>query len=220
MSDERSTVDGPPGEAVPIVEGKDPASRILTVPNVISLARLACIPIFLWLLFGRDSYVGAAVMLAVLGCTDWVDGTVARRFNQVSDLGKMLDPIADRLLLGTAIIAMLIDGAAPAIVAWPVIIREVGVSAAVLILASMGAKRLDVTRSGKFATAGLLVAFPLFLLGASDLSWADGARLVAWIFSAVGLFFSYASALGYVPLAREALRAGKAERAARSSAEP
>lgn len=196
---------------------RDPLKRIWTVPNFISLARLACIPIFLWLLFGRESYVGAAVMLAVLGSTDWVDGTIARKFDQVTDLGKMLDPVADRLLLGTAIIAMLIDGAAPAIVAWPVIIREVGISITVLILASMGSKRLDVTRAGKFATAGLLVAFPLFLLGSSDLAWADAARLVAWVFSAIGIFFSYVSAFGYVPLARQALRDGRAERMARAS---
>ena len=75
--------------------------RILTAPNVITLVRLLCIPIFLWLLFGVHRQTAAAVLLAVLGATDWVDGYVARRYGQVSTFGKVLDPTADRLLVGT-----------------------------------------------------------------------------------------------------------------------
>ena len=74
------------------------ANRIVTIPNLISFGRLACIPLFLWLLFGVENQYGAAVLLGVLGCTDWVDGFIARRYNQVSELGKVLDPTADRLV--------------------------------------------------------------------------------------------------------------------------
>ena len=74
--------------------------RILTIPNVISVVRLLCVPVFLWLLFGQENRVAAAgALLAVLGATDWVDGYIARHFDQVSNLGKILDPVADRLLL-------------------------------------------------------------------------------------------------------------------------
>ena len=84
-------------------EGLD---RILTVPNVITMVRLLCIPVFLWLLFGLHEQTAAAILLAVLGATDWVDGFVARRYGQVSTLGKVLDPTADRLLVGTAVISV------------------------------------------------------------------------------------------------------------------
>ena len=88
-------------------------SAILTVPNVITLVRLACLPLYLYLLFGRDNRVAAAVLLAVLGATDWVDGYVARHFHQVSNLGKVLDPMADRLLFFVGVGGIIVvDGAA------------------------------------------------------------------------------------------------------------
>ncbi|MBP1632754.1 MAG: phosphatidylglycerophosphate synthase, partial [Acidobacteria bacterium] len=68
------------------------SGRILTIPNVISLARLAMVPLFLWLLFGADSPLAAGLLLGAIGATDWVDGFLARRLNQVSELGKLLDP--------------------------------------------------------------------------------------------------------------------------------
>ena len=88
-------------------------SRILTVPNVISLVRLLCLPLFVYLLFGRDNRAAAAGLLAVLGATDWVDGYIARHFHQVSDLGKILDPVADRLLFFVGVACILIDGSVP-----------------------------------------------------------------------------------------------------------
>lgn len=190
--------------------------RILTVPNLLSLGRLACIPLFLWLLFGRDNRVAAAVLLAVLGATDWVDGFVARRFNQVSSLGKILDPTADRLLLGVGVIAILIDGAVPAVLGWPVLAREVLVGSGVVALAAMGARRIDVTWAGKCGTFALMVAFPFFLVGHQpDLAWADLARATGWVAAIIGLGFSYWAAAMYVPVGIEALRAGRAERSNR-----
>ena len=81
-----------------------------TVPNLISLLRLCCIPVFIWLLFGKNDRWAAALMLGALGASDWVDGYIARRFNQVSELGKVLDPTADRLMLLVAIFAIMVDG--------------------------------------------------------------------------------------------------------------
>ena len=125
------------------------SDRVLTVPNALSVGRLLCVPIFLWLLFGRDSEVGAALLLAVLGATDWVDGFVARRFGQVSEVGKVLDPTADRILLIAAVIAIWLADAVPGVVFWPVVVREVVISAAVVWLAALGARRIDVLWVGK-----------------------------------------------------------------------
>jgi cardiolipin synthase len=99
-----------PVEPVVPVEGAD---RILTIPNVISLVRLACVPLFLWLLFSEENRLASAALLAVLGATDWVDGWIARRYHQVSTVGKILDPVADRIMLITAVIAIAVDGAVP-----------------------------------------------------------------------------------------------------------
>ena len=82
--------------ATPVTSSDE--DRILTIPNVITFVRLLCLPVYLWLLLGLDNRAAAAGLLAVLGATDWVDGYIARHFNQVSSLGKVLDPVADRFL--------------------------------------------------------------------------------------------------------------------------
>jgi len=183
-------------------------SRVVTIPNLISLGRLLCIPLFLWLLFGRDNRVAAASLLAVLGATDWVDGFIARRYNQVSTLGKVLDPTADRLLLAVGVIAILVYGAVPPVIAWLAIAREGSVAVLALVLAAMGAKRIDVIWWGKTGTFLLMIAFPLFLLG-------DGHGLahgVAWVVSVLGLIAGWYANLLYLPQGRKALREGRAER--------
>jgi cardiolipin synthase len=187
--------------------------RILTVPNLITLVRLCCLPVFVWLLLVQDNPAGAAGLLAGLGATDWVDGYVARRFHQVSTVGKVLDPVADRLLFFTAIVAIIIADGAPLLFCIAVLVREGLVAATTLTLAAMGARRIDVTWFGKAGTFGLMFAFPLFLAGTSTLYWADVATALAWICAIPGLAFSYWSAITYVPLAGAALREGRSRRA-------
>jgi len=195
-----------PGQPAP----PDP-DRILTIPNALSVVRLCCIPLFLWLLFGKDDRSSAAYLLAALGATDWVDGYVARHFHQVSTLGKVLDPLADRLLLVVAVFAIAIDGSVPIWIAVLTIVRETLVGGATLILAAMGARRIDVTWWGKAGTFALLVAYPLFLGShADDLGWEDLAGFLAWCFAIPGLILSYIAAAGYIPLARRALAEGRA----------
>ena len=179
--------------------------RILTVPNVITTVRLLAIPLFVWLLFGRDNRAAAAALLAVLGSTDWVDGFVARRYDQVTEVGKVLDPVADRLLLAVGVVSILIDGSVPLVVAVATLVREGIVAVAALVLAAKGARRIDVTLVGKAGTFCLLVSFPLFLASASTLSWAEVAEVLAWLFVVPGLALGYASLAGYLPLARRAL---------------
>lgn len=190
--------------------------RIWTVPNLISLARLACVPWFLWLLFAQGDRWGAALVWGAVGATDWLDGWWARRFGSVSELGKLLDPTADRVALIVGVFAVGLDGSVPW---WLVIaagLREVLVAGAALALGALGARRIDVTWWGKCATFGLYCSFPLLLAGVSDVAAAGGFRVAGWVFAAPSLVLSYFSAVQYVPLSRRALREGRAARADRS----
>jgi cardiolipin synthase len=184
--------------------------RLLTLPNVITLVRLACLPLFLYLLFGRENRAAAAWLLAILGITDWVDGYLARHLHQVSTLGKVLDPVADRLLFFVGAGGILIDGSVPTWFAVVVLVRETLVGGATLVLGALGARRIDVTWYGKAGTFGLMVAFPLFLASHSTLGWADTADDLAWIAGIPGLVLSLIAAALYVPLAARALREGRA----------
>ena len=190
----------------------DGLDRILTAPNVITMVRLLCIPLYLWLLFGAHHQIAAAVLLAALGATDWVDGFVARRYGQVSTFGKVLDPTADRILVGTAVISIMIYGAVPLWFGLATIAREVLVSAMVLLLASLGAARIDVLWVGKAGTFGLMFAYPTFLLGDGTAGWQEPIRIVAWATGLVGLGLAWWAAASYVGPARRALRQGRAGR--------
>ena len=190
-----------------------PRRGILTIPNLVTLVRLGCVPLFCWLLFGKDDRTAAAWLLAGLGCTDWVDGYLARHINQVSELGKVLDPTADRILLGTVVVSLLIDGSVPPIVGWSVLVREVLISAAVLALAAAGARRIDVQWAGKAGTLAQMVSFPLFMMGTPG-PWGRPALVIAWLFAVPGMVLSWYAAFTYVPLARQALIEGRTARVA------
>jgi cardiolipin synthase (CMP-forming) len=186
--------------------------RILTAPNVITMVRLLCIPLFLWLLFAEERQTLAAILLAALGATDWIDGYVARRYHQVSTLGKILDPAADRILVGTAVIAVIVHGAVPLWFGIATIAREVLVSLMVLLLASLGAARIDVLWVGKAGTFALMTAYPGFLLTYGTADWQGPLRVVAWIIGLIGLTLAWIAAAGYVAPARKAFRDGRAAR--------
>ena len=188
--------------------------RILTVPNVITLVRLACVPVFVWLLFGAHHQTASAALLAVLGATDWVDGFVARRWHQVSTLGKVLDPTADRVLVGTAVISVIVVGAVPLWFGLLTVVREVLVSAAVLLLAALGAQRIDVLWVGKAGTFGLMFAYPTFLVAHGHAGWQHPIEIVAWLSAVPALTLAWIAAAAYVPLSRRALARGRANRIA------
>jgi cardiolipin synthase len=199
-------------------QGEEPGlDRVLTAPNVITLIRLACIPAFVWLLFGAGHPAAAAVLLAVLGATDWVDGFVARRYHQVSTLGKVLDPVADRVLVVTGVISIIVYGAVPVWFGVATLAREVAVSAAVLLLASLGATRIDVLWVGKAGTFALMFAYPAFLLGDGHATWQEPIRDIAWVTGIIGLALAWIAAASYVPVARRALADGRRSRAERAA---
>ena len=187
--------------------------RVLTLPNTITVVRLGLLPLFVWVLLGRHDRFAAAGILAAMGATDWVDGYLARHLRQVSTVGKVLDPVADRLLLLGGIAAMLYDGAVPVWFATVALAREGTVAAATLALRALGARHIDVTWFGKAGTFGLMCAFPLFLLGHAHTAWHATFEVLAWVAGIPGLLLGLYALVLYVPLAQRALAAGRAERA-------
>jgi cardiolipin synthase len=180
--------------------------NVWTWPNVITLVRLCCLPLFLWLLLGRDDRAWAAWLLGALGATDWVDGWVARRFDQVSEFGKIFDPTADRLLFIVAIVAIMIDGSAPLWFCVAVLVREVLFGGAVALLTVFaGMERFDVTYLGKWATFILMFTFPGFVMGESSIAIDEFFAVAAWIIGPIGLVLSYVTAIQYVPTIRRSL---------------
>lgn len=188
------------------------ARRVLTIPNLISFARLACLPVIVWMILGLHNREGSAWFLGALGATDWVDGYIARHTGQVSELGKVLDPTADRLLFILAGGAILVDGSVPWVIGLLVLAREVVVGGTLVLLTLLGMKRFDVKWVGKAGTLCLMFAFPLFLNAESTAGWAALSRVLAWMFTVPGLLLSYYAAFTYIPLMRHALHEGREAR--------
>jgi cardiolipin synthase (CMP-forming) len=182
---------------------------IWSLPNLITLVRLLCLPVFLYVLFGLDEPVAAALILGALSATDWVDGYVARRLGQVSEFGKVFDPTVDRLLFIVAITAIILDGGIPLWFAVAVLAREVLVGS-MMAIATLVYKmpRIDVTYLGKVATALLMFAVPGFLIGSSGESYADLFQTLSWCLGIPGLILSWWTGIAYIPQVREAIAAG------------
>jgi cardiolipin synthase len=204
-----------PPSAPPDVTARTGEDRVLTVPNLVTTVRLLCIPLFLWLLLRgphhRDWYP-AALLLGALGATDGIDGFVARRFHQVSTVGKVLDPVADRLLLGVASISIIAVGAVPLWVGLLAVVREAIVAAGFLLVAALGGRRMDVVWAGKAGTFGLMAALPFFLGGHANDDWHSIAEALAWVCTVPGLVLGWYAAVTYVPKAVVAVREGRRAR--------
>ena len=188
-----------------------------TWPNVVTLTRLALLPLFVYLLFGTDHRAVAAWLLASLGATDWIDGYLARRLHQVSRVGKILDPVADRLLVMVGLLAVAAAAGVPWWFALATLTREVVVSILTVGLFLWGAARIDVLWWGKVSTFALMVAVPLFLLTTNPhhraLSpWQHGIRDACWAVGICGLALSWIVLGGYLGPARLALREGRQSR--------
>ncbi len=186
--------------------------RIVTLPNAITLVRLLCVPLFAWLVLGAHDQIAASVVLGGLGATDWVDGHLARRLRQVSTLGKVIDPLADRVLIATSVIVVIIIGGVPLWFGLATLVREAIVSIMVLILAALGAKRIDVLLVGKAGTFALMFAYPAFLLSHGSAKWQVPIHDFAWVVGLGGLALSWIAALSYLKPAYKALAEGRAAR--------
>ncbi|MDE3065879.1 MAG: CDP-alcohol phosphatidyltransferase family protein [Acidobacteriota bacterium] len=188
-----------------------------TWANLVTLVRLAMLPVFVWLLFGTGHRAWAAWLLAVLGATDWVDGFLARRLGQVSTIGKVIDPVADRLLVIVGLIAVAAAGGVPWWFAGATLARELVVSLMNLTLAALGAARIDVLWWGKVSTFALMFSYPLFLLTSNAhhralSGWQHDARAACWAIGVMGLTLAWVVLAGYVRPALRALRTGRGAR--------
>ncbi|RNL65835.1 CDP-alcohol phosphatidyltransferase family protein [Nocardioides marmoriginsengisoli] len=180
-------------------------AAVWTLPNAISGLRLLGVPLFLWLVLGPEADVWALVVLMISGFTDWLDGYLARRLNQTSKLGEILDPVADRLY----ILAVVIGLGVREIVPWWVVVilpaRDLFLWCLVPFLRTRGYSALPVHFLGKAATANLLYAFPLLFVGDGVSTFETLAKVFGWAFAIWGIGLYWWAGLLYAWQVRKLL---------------
>lgn len=172
--------------------------RVLTIPNLVSLARLAGVPLFLWLFLVAHADGWAVAVLAVGGSSDWVDGFLARRLGQVSRLGEVLDPLADRLYILATLIALTIREIVPWWFTIALLAREVVLAVSLGVLRRHGYGPPPVHYVGKTATFILLLAFPVLLLADAVTATTGWAYPVGWALAWWGLVLYWVAAGFYL----------------------
>ena len=176
--------------------------RVLTIPNLVSFLRLIGVGFFWWLLLS-DRIAAAAWLIFIVGWTDWLDGYLARRLDQVSKLGAALDPIADRLMIISAVVGGLMVGVIPTWIGIPLLAREALMALVTMRLVTGGHGVLEVRYVGKLATFVLYGAIPSFYLAAAGVL-PTLMRFLGWFFGVMGLVLYWYSAFGYIGDARVA----------------
>jgi cardiolipin synthase len=190
--------------------GEAPApGRVLTVPNLVSFARLAGVPLFLYLFLVRHAEGVAVVVLAVGGTSDWVDGYLARRLRQVSRLGTLLDPLADRLYILATLLAFTVSGVVPWAFAIALLAREAVLVGSLAVLRRYGQGPLPVHYVGKTATFLLLFAFPTLLLAHASPAAAPWAGPNGWALAWWGIVLYWLAAGLYLAQTVAVVRASR-----------
>jgi cardiolipin synthase len=189
------------------------SDRVFTVPNLLSMARLLGVPVFLWLILVPEADGWAIVLLVVSGLTDYLDGYLARRWNQITRLGQLLDPVADRLYILATLVGLLIRGIIPWWLVAVLVARDVLMVVVLALVKRVGVTGLPVHFIGKAATFNLLYAFPLLLLGDGSSVFADLCRVFGWAFALWGTALYWWAAVLYIEQARRILAAQKGRRA-------
>jgi cardiolipin synthase len=178
--------------------------RIWTVPNAISFIRLVMVPVFLWLLVtGNDTT--ALIVLIIATTSDFVDGMIARNFNQVTRLGMYLDPLSDRLFIAASVIGLAIRGLIPAPLLAVVLARDLVLLSVVLYRRLRIADFPRVTFVGKTATFILFIAFPVVVLGTV---WTDAPvplEFIGWLLGGVGAGVYWVAGFGYLGVLRRTI---------------
>ncbi|WP_198659345.1 CDP-alcohol phosphatidyltransferase family protein [Nocardiopsis sp. FIRDI 009] len=162
------------------------SDRIWTIPNLLSMLRLVGVPVFLWLVLGPRADWWALLVLAFAGLSDWLDGKIARAWNQTSRLGTVLDPLADRLYIFAALLGLVVRGIIPWWLMGILVLRDVLILGALPLLRHFGYGPLPVNFAGKAATLCLLYAFPLLFIAGHTSIVSDVARIIGWAFALWG----------------------------------
>jgi cardiolipin synthase len=196
------------------------SDRVWTIPNLISFARLLGVPVFLWLVLGPEEDELALLLLMASGVTDYLDGVLARKLNQSSKVGQILDPVADRLYILAVVAGLALRDIIPAALAISLPLRDVLLVLLVPFLRTRGFSSLPVHFLGKAATAALLYAFPLLLLGDGDGTVANLANTFGWSFAIWGTGLYWWAGLLYVWQVRTLLRTRPAITVATVDASP
>jgi len=168
-------------------ESNEGSNAVLTVPNLLSMLRLAGVPLFLWLVLGPEEDGWALAVLMVSGVTDFLDGWLARKLDQQSALGQILDPVADRLYILAVVVGLALRDIIPWWLAVSLPLRDLLLWGLVPLLRTRGYSALPVHFLGKAATFNLLYAFPLLLLGDGDGTVATLAQLFGWALALWGI---------------------------------
>ena len=171
--------------------------EVVNVPNLLSFLRILLVPVFLWLLL-HQLFLAAIAVLAFAGLTDFLDGYLARKLNQTTKLGKMLDPVADRLYIFATLLALSATGYVPWWLAGLVILRDVLMLVSLPVLASVGYRSLPVHYLGKASTFALLYSFPLLLMGKIFTEAAFIITPIAWAFALWGVALYWWSGFVYL----------------------
>jgi cardiolipin synthase (CMP-forming) len=179
--------------------------RVWTVPNLLSMARLAGVPLFLWLVLVPEADGWALGLLMLSGFTDYLDGYLARRFDQASALGEILDPVADRLYILAVVVGLALRDIIPWWVALILPLRDLLLWGLVPFLRTRGYSALPVHFLGKAATFNLLYAFPLLLLGDGTGVLASLAEVFGWAFAIWGIGLYWWAGLLYAWQVRKLL---------------
>jgi cardiolipin synthase (CMP-forming) len=188
----------------PLGPSRRVSSAIRTVPNAVTLLRLLLVPVCAWLL-GTGRYGSGLVLTAVVGSTDWVDGWLARRYGQVSRVGQLLDPLADRLLIASVAIALVIQGVVPWQAAVLLVARDLFLLAGWPLLKRRGIEPPEVVLLGKAATLVLLFALPILTLGATGVAVAGAAHVLGLLLLWAGVVMYYLAGAVYVRMVLERL---------------
>jgi cardiolipin synthase len=173
------------------------SSRILTVPNLLSFIRLGMVPVFLvFIIVGAD--FAALIVLVISSVTDYLDGIIARNFQQVSRLGQLLDPAADRLFIFAALVGLCVRDIIPLWLVVVIVGRDFMLAALGIILANHGYGPLPVHHLGKVATFSLLFALPILMLGLAfhEINWITNP--VGWAFALWGAFLYWWAGIVYL----------------------
>jgi cardiolipin synthase len=183
------------------------SNRILTVPNALSFLRIALIPVFFALIVDPDTTFSGLLLFAAVAATDWVDGFAARRLGQVSELGKVLDPVADRLAIAAGLIALAVRGAFPWWAAALILVRDLVILAVGAAIYARRHVRLDVRPIGKVATFSLMCAVVWISWGNLGYGLDDAALTLGWLSFTAGILEYYVAAALYLGDLRRALAA-------------